>query len=558
MFRQTELFGQPFFHPPVFTVILRIIQSSLAMKINLLIWLVFFFLHFNCNAQVDTIPLQPIEVKATKIRQAAIGSESQSWSSADLQKLPAQSIADFLDSETGIFIKSYGLGSLATSSIRGGSASHTLVLWNGLPIQSPMLGLLDLSLLPTMAAEKAEVQYGGASAMWGSGAVGGIVALENQTDFSKKTKVSSRSTLGSFGRLQQALQLGLGNGRLQSQTKLSYQEAENDFFYEIHPDLPERQQRNARFLQRNLFQDFYFKINSRQKIAAHFWLQNSTRQIPPTIVQNQSRAYQDDAAMRLVVDWQSIGEESVWTGKIGYFKEDLGYYDEQIGLEALSNFSAWMGELDGQFSLDKSGQHSLLVGTTHSLNKAFAEEYRSKHPIKEYRAALFARYQGNFKKLTTQFSLRQELAGGDFVPLVPILGLNKSIGKQWEVKMKVSKNYRLPTLNDQFWQPGGNLDLKPESGWSKEATIAWKTERKDKGFDSRLALTGFDRNVNNWILWSKQENQAFWSANNITEVWSRGLEARLSLNYRKAVLAVLIEGKLSLHSVDQPNRLGFP
>ncbi|MFK7906334.1 MAG: TonB-dependent receptor plug domain-containing protein, partial [Chitinophagales bacterium] len=474
--------------------------------------------------------LHAVEVKTPKIRQVSIGGESQTWDSDDLQKISSKNIADFLNSETGIFIKSYGLGSLATSSARGGSASHTLVLWNGLPIQSPMLGLLDLSLLPIHSAEKISVQSGGASAMWGSGAVGGIVSLQNTSDFSKTLTISSQSTLGSFGNRQQTLQVGFGNERFQSKSKLSYQEAANDFFYEIHPDLPKRQQTNAAVLQKNFLQDIYFKINPRQKIAAHFWLQNATRQIPPTNVQNLSQAYQDDKALRLVLDWQRIGEKSVWNAKAAYFKEDLGYHDPQIGLAALSDFSIWMAEVDGQFTLDPKGEHRLLVGTTHSLTKAFAEEYRSKHPIKEYKGAVFARYQGSYKDWTTQFSLRQELVAGNFVPLVPIFGVNKQLGKQLEVKMKVSKNYRLPTMNDRFWQPGGNPDLLAENGWSQEATIVWKTENKEKNIRSRWAFTGFNRNMDNWILWSKLDGNSFWSASNITKVWSRGFEARLGFD----------------------------
>ena len=316
--------------------------------------LLFLLLPLVSWTQIDTsLTFEEVEVVAPKIRQMPIGSESQVWGTSNLQQLPSKNMADFLTQETGVFIKSYGLGSLATSTMRGGSANHTLVLWNGLPIHSPMLGLLDLSLLPTMVSEEVQVQYGGASAMWGSGAVGGIIALNNKADASSKLKITSQSTFGSFGNFQQQVQAKIGTKRFQSHTKFSYQEADNDFFYTIHPDLPERQQTNAALLQRNWLQDFYYNINDKQKIATHFWYQQSNRQIPPSTVQNTSLARQSDRALRAVVDWQHTGKQSILNAKLGYFKEHLDYFDEQIRLESLSEFSTWIGEVDGQWALDK-------------------------------------------------------------------------------------------------------------------------------------------------------------------------------------------------------------
>jgi len=78
------------------------------------------------------------------------------------------------------------LGSIATSAIRGASAGHTVVVWNGLALQSPMLGLLDLSMLPSGLVDEVSIQYGGQSTLWGSGAIGGVIHLNNQAKFGKK------------------------------------------------------------------------------------------------------------------------------------------------------------------------------------------------------------------------------------------------------------------------------------------------------------------------------------------------------------------------------------
>jgi len=58
------------------------------------------------------------------------------------------SLAELLSAHTPVFVKAYGKGTLATASFRGTAASHTKVLWNGFEINSPMLGQVDLSLVP--------------------------------------------------------------------------------------------------------------------------------------------------------------------------------------------------------------------------------------------------------------------------------------------------------------------------------------------------------------------------------------------------------------------------
>jgi len=41
----------------------------------------------------------------------------------------------------------------------GASASHTMVTWNGININSPMLGQLDFSLIPASFLDEVEVFY---------------------------------------------------------------------------------------------------------------------------------------------------------------------------------------------------------------------------------------------------------------------------------------------------------------------------------------------------------------------------------------------------------------
>ncbi len=496
------------------------------MKKSITFWLFIGLLPLFLQGQEDSILVYNSGVVTVypKFREDAFTGSGQFWNAEKLGKTNAGNIAELLEQESNVFIKSYGLNSLATSSIRGGSAGQTLVLWNGFPVQSPTLGLLDLSLLPIQSADKVSLQKGGNSALWGSGAVGGVIALKNKkTSYLRGSEFSIGTKIGSFGEWLQDGTFRFGNAKFQSSTKFSHHQAKNDFSFSVSPGFPSQEQKNASFSIQNFFQDFYYNINSKHQIATHFWYQKSDREIPPLTTQNFSQAHQDDESIRLVIDWKVVEQYSILNGKFGFFNEKMRFFDDLIGLDAPSNFSTLFAEFDGQWVSPKG--HTLISGLTHSYTTALTDGYDNSE--EEFRTALFASYYyQNIKLFRFQASLRQGLINTTRVPLVPVIAVSFPIKNGPYLSFKVSKNYRLPTLNDRYWKPGGNEDLLAESGWSEEISISYQWYRKYPVLD--ISLTAFNKNIDNWILWSLLEGQPFWSANNISKVWSRGLEPRIS------------------------------
>lgn len=507
-------------------------EQSDVRRVSRRVFLLFFLVFIYWNPIVshgqslaDTIlSFPPVEITATAIREQPAGSHTEKWSAEQLARMPAGNLAELLSTAAGTYIKSYGPGSVATSSVRGGSAGHTLVLWNGLPVQNPMLGLSDLTLLPVQAAGSVRFTRGGNAAMWGSGAIGGVLSLDNSPDFSRRIHLESITQAGSFGHFQQQLNIGLGNEKIQSSTRISHQQAENDFFYFVADGFPERQQSNARFLQQSLMQDLYWKVNRRHHFALHFWGQQTARQIPPTNVQSRSEAHQNDLTARIMLDYRYLARRGLWQVKTGYFDEQLDYFDDLILLESRSRFRTFFAEMTGQWQWGR--WHHFFAGNTHTYARAWSAGYRENVPS-EYRTALFASWKYHRKKISIQGSLRQEMADGQLLPVLPALGVDWNIQPKLTLRGKISRNYRLPTLNDRYWMPGGNPDLLPEAGWSQELALVQQIERKRLTIE--ISLTAFNRNIDNWILWSLREGQSFWSANNITSVWSRGLEPRVSV-----------------------------
>ena len=89
----------------------------------------------------------------------------------------ALSMADVLTFNTSIFIKQYGRATLSTVAFRGTSPSHTQVTWNGMRINSPMLGMTDFSMIPSYFIDDATLLHGTSSVNVTGGGLGGAVML---------------------------------------------------------------------------------------------------------------------------------------------------------------------------------------------------------------------------------------------------------------------------------------------------------------------------------------------------------------------------------------------
>ena len=98
------------------------------------------------------------------------------------------------------------------------------------------------------------------------------------------------------------------------------------------------------------------------------------------------------------------------------------------------------------------------------------------------------------------------------------------------LKASVSRNYRYPTLNDQYFLPGGNPDLKPERGISYDGGIMFNTGQ-DRQWSVKGELSAFDSYIDNWIIWLPSF-KGFWEPRNIKQVHAYGMEGKLNTSFR--------------------------
>ncbi|TFG36265.1 MAG: TonB-dependent receptor [Candidatus Aminicenantes bacterium] len=96
------------------------------------------------------------------------------------------SVSEMLRRVPGMTVVQSGeTGALTSVFTRGTNSSRTLILFDGVRLNSPYYGGFDWSLPTTTALERIEVARGPYSALWGADAVGGVINLIPYREYNK-------------------------------------------------------------------------------------------------------------------------------------------------------------------------------------------------------------------------------------------------------------------------------------------------------------------------------------------------------------------------------------
>jgi outer membrane cobalamin receptor len=487
----------------------------------------------------DTTILKEVVIHAERIfdKETAGGKETH-VDSLVLKENINHTLSELLSENTSVFIKAYGRGSMATASFRGTAPSHTQVLWNGMSINSPMLGMVDFSLLPVYFIDDLSLKHGGASTEDIGGALGGSISINNKPDWNNKLSARYVQGVGSFSTTEEFTQVDFGKRTFQSKTRAYYTHSRNDFPFINDSDIqkPRVRNRNAAYTMYSAMQELYGMIGSRDLLSAKAWYHSAERSIPKL----NSNASPDDTNINLQTDktwrvhsaWDHHYANGAITTSVGLNDQHLDYYlynnINGQGLDAaiysISRATSWVSR--AQLRHDFSSYSSFTFSANYNIHSVHTSDSVKKTGYETDRKELllYAGYHQNFfDRLNIRASLRQDRVADTFIPLIPYVGFDFKVWKDrpFFLKGNVTRNYHVPTLNDLYWQPGGNPLLRPEQGITQELTMVYVHKTKHAALESQL--TGFYSDITDWILWVPNF-KGYWEPHNVKKVLSRGIE----------------------------------
>jgi vitamin B12 transporter len=433
--------------------------------------------------------------------------------------------------ETTSYFKNYGNNQLSTIAFRGTSASQTAVLWNGININSPTLGQTDFTLLPVFLMEDIAVQYGTASSQYGSDALGGSIILgQARPHFSNDFNLQVQQQTGSFGKNFTGVKSTYGSGKVEFRSKAYTFFIQNDFPFHSPAVGSTRNQNNASVSNYGFDQQMHVNLSSHETLSAEGMYTHNFRNIQPTVTNDSPAGTLKDDNARLAINYRNDLKSGTLFATGGWVQSN---------------------EVYDRTSTTKTGQFNLLCNVDMSLsatsNIRFGINAAKYMAWSDNFAGQLSenRYDGffSYRKLITSswnisLNLRQSVYASHQAPFAPSVGSELKILQRPKnkvlLRVQASRGYRVPTLNDRYWIPGGNPSVKPEDARHVESGLWWSF---DDGHRKIVTdLTGFDTWTKQWILWLPESN-GIWSPTNLQKVNAYGLEASASYGVKGNVIS---------------------
>ena len=504
----------------------------------------------------------------------SIGMQETKFDSVVLKENIALSIADVLTFNSSIFVKQYGRATLSTVSFRGTGPSHTQVTWNGMRINNPMLGMTDFSMIPSYFIDDASLLHGTSSVNETGGGLGGLVKLSTAPAAADGFGLQYIQGIGMYRTFDEFLRLTWGDEHWQVSTRAVYQSSANDYKYRnrdkkinIYDDdmniigsyYPTERNKSGAFDDVHILQEVYYNTGRGDRFGLNAWYINSNRELAllttdyadDTQVENRQREH----TLRSVLSWDHYRNDWKVAAKAGYIHTWMAYdYRRDPGngimntmTRSRSKIDTFYGQVDGEYSVGEKWFFSASLSAhqhfVKSVDKNIILQQGGKGIVGydkgriELDGSVSAKWRPT-ERIGMSVVVREQMYGTKWAT-VPAFLADYLLSKRGNIvaKASVSRNYRFPTLNDLYFLPGGNTDLKNESGFQYEAGLSFAV-----GKEGIYTLSGsaswYDQHIDDWILWLPTA-KGFFSPVNIKKVHAYGVEAQ-------ADLAVVLAKELKL------------
>lgn len=486
------------------------------MKIKLTFILFGFLLSIGKNyAQLDSIQkLETVILTDVMLSNFSEGYKKQTIKDTVLQN-NSYSITDLIRFSSPLYFKENGYGMISSVSFRGTNASQTAVIWNGIPINSVLTGQTEFNTLVPQAYDDVQIRFGGGSVQFGSGAIGGSIHLSNSITFKNTKQHMIAMSYGSYDAIQSSFKTKYASQNKYIDVGASFIHSDNDFKILKTGNKNE----NGAFLRFSSFLNTAIKFK-KQTLSFYSNYYYGDKNLAASLTSISKDKYKD-VNTRALLQHTFTAEKWKATTRLAHLYEQYAYFpDAESSLHFTGKAHTYLGSFNFNYKFSKKINLSAFTEINHVNAGGTNFSKANRNTI----ASVLLWKHKLSNKLTYGVNLRKEFLNTFKNPLLIAFDVNYKLNKKLSLLCNASKNYRVPTFNDLYWQQGGNPNLQPETSYQGE-------------IGSRLRLKNFQMGLNlylikskNLIKWVPQDN-GIWQPVNISKTKNFGGE--LSFNYAK-------------------------
>ncbi len=479
----------------------------------------FIFLVSIASAQEASIALDEVIITDTHLRDFTETQTVLHLSDTVIRR-NGHLLTSLLEFNSGIYMKEHGVGGVSSPSFRGTSSQQTAVVWNGININSQLLGQTDFNTVSTRSFESIDIKAGGGSVLYGSGAIGGTVHLNNSLQFGESFKNDLQIYYGANNTLSTAYSFKAASAKWSASAGFSRNSSDNDYKF-VGKD---QRNTNGQYFNTSFDAAVGYKFNRKHQLEFFSQMSDGERHFAITSPFSIRTKYQDFNTRNLL-NWTFKPSTKVSSKlRLAYITEQYHYFDditvddftssgEVKSIIAKYDFSIQLlAKAKLNAILDYSNYSGIGSGIKKNTRETAGLSVLWKHDVAE--------------KFGYEIGLRKEAASDFESPLLFSAGTYYDVLSFYRVKINASKNYRIPTFNDLYWQEGGNPDLKPENALQGELINILSAG------PITFTATGYLTKVKDMIRWLPT-NGSVWSPFNTDRVTIMGAEA--AVDYGKKI-----------------------
>jgi len=433
----------------------------------------------------------------------------------DIQKMNVEFVPDVFRKIPELqVIQSGGTGTVASVLLRGGSSSHTLVLIDGIRVNSPTTGSFDFSGINVADIERIEIVKGPQSTVYGSDAMAGVISIITKKGEGKiKTDVSLEA--GSDGTVNPSAAIAGGYKTVDYRFTGTY--FQTDGISAADAGTERDGYRNAAFSGKWGFrptEKLSIELTGRYSYDRSelddFDFYKSKAVDDPNFVQ---RGHHGLLSFRGI-----IRASDMWTQTIGasIARDNLTFRDPDTAFNNAETVTD-IRTIDWQHDFSPAEFYSAVAGFEYRDEKGDSEGNFDKS-MNNYALYLNNKLKLLEKLLIVTAGVRyddRDISGSKATYRFGAAYTMPRAGTTF--RASYGTGFRAPALNELFFPFYGNPNLKPEESTSWEAGISQNL------FEDRLqcSITYFDQEYENLI----STNPLTFTADNIADARIKGLEA---------------------------------
>jgi len=442
---------------------------------------------FTANVFADaTLKTSDVFVTATRtpISKKNVIADITIISEEEIKLAGSSSLPELLQRQPGIEISNNGgQGKVSTLFLRGASSTHSVILLDGIRIDSATAGLTAIENIPLSQIEKIEIVRGPASSLYGQDAIGGVIQI-----FTKKGLNGFKPYISyGYGKYNTSIaQAGIRGGGDKTSYAINLSSQSSTGFSAFEPNTNPAAAANIYNLDKDGYRNksvsasLSHKINEKLDINFQYFLS-----------QGKNKYDNRYANWDPSIDWKNTQDQESLSGTVNSqltnywkssFRVGLGiddYVEKQRYIsgatrevdnvyKTIQNQITWQNDLIlplGSLVLlyDKLDQKINVTDTSYSKKDRQNDAYMIGYNLNQANHNFQANVRKDFN------SVYRDATTGN-------IGYSYAMNSNWSIASSFGTAFRSPTFNYLYAGSYANPDLQPEKSKNVEAQLKYQSD----------------------------------------------------------------------------------